>query len=228
MEDVRLVPVVEAYTGVLDDADLGPIGEPRWDAYCRERIVAAGLPAPVAAHPWLVPAVELRGAGLARLVLASAFADEPDDEALPDRLRDPATRQDALEEVPALSGGYVLETREGRCLALPGCCGDLGDLDEWRTALRHDDPAPATLWIGHPWLLVSGDGSVLTLSGPVEDGAAPAPVVARIARIARNTLTEAVAAADREVERFAGHLRAVCADLVGAEAAPPVASALIG
>ncbi|MEV5705698.1 hypothetical protein [Actinoallomurus sp. NPDC052274] len=119
----------------------------------------------------------------------------------------------------------MLETREGRCLALPGCCGDLGDLGEWRTALRHDDPAPATLWIGHPWLLVSGDGSVLTLSGPVEDGAAPASVVARIAR---NALTEAVAAAEREVARFAGHLRAVCADLVGAEAAPPVASALIG
>ncbi|MCO5969782.1 hypothetical protein [Actinoallomurus soli] len=225
MDEVRLVPVVEAYTGVLDDADLGPIGEPRWDAYCRERIVAAGLPAPVAAHPWLVPAAGLRGAGLARLVRAVSFTDGPDDDRLLDRLRDPGTRQDALEEVPALSGGYVLETREGRCLALPGCCGDLGNLDEWRAAVRHDAAAPAVLWTGHPWLLVGGDGAVLTLSGPTEDGAAPAPVVAQVSR---DALAAAVVTAERDVAHFGEGLRAVCADLVGAEAAPLMAGALIG
>jgi hypothetical protein len=225
MDDVRLAPVIEAHTGVLDDADFGPISEARWDAYCRERIVAAGLPAPVAAHPWLVPAAGLRGPGLTRLVRASSAAGCQDEDALLDRLRDPATRDDALDELPALSGGYVLETADGWCLALPGCCGDLGDLDEWRTAARHDDPAPAMLWIGHPWLLVSGDGSVLTLSGPVEDDAAPAPVVAQIAR---DALTAAVARAEREVARFAEHLRAVCADIVGTDTARLMASALIG
>ncbi|MCO5998183.1 hypothetical protein [Actinoallomurus rhizosphaericola] len=225
MDEVRLVPVVEAYTGVLDDVDLGPINEARWDAYCRERIVAAGLPAPVAAHPWLVPAAGLRGAGLARLVRAASFTDGPDDDVLLDRLRDPATRQDTLEEVPVLSGGYVLETREGRCLALPGCCGDLGNLDEWRTAVRHDAAAPATLWIGHPWLLVGGDGPVLTLSGPTEDGAAPAPVVAQVSR---DALAAAVVTAERDVAGFAERLRAVCADLVGTDVAPLMAGALLG
>ncbi|WP_433172993.1 hypothetical protein [Actinoallomurus sp. CA-150999] len=226
LNGVRLVPVVEAYTGVLGDEDFGPITEPRWDAYSRFKIVEAGLPAPVAAHPWLVRAVDLRGPGLTRLVRASLFATgDEDGELLLARIRDPATREQAVDEVVALPGGLMLETPDGRCLALPGCCGDIGNLRDWREATLHDDPVPAGLWIGHPMLTVSGDGPVLTLAGPVDLATEPAPV---IARTGRQALAEAVTTAEAEVARFAGELRSVCGDMVGAEAAPPMAGALIG
>jgi len=222
LDSVRLVPVIEVYTGVLDREPRGPLDD---RAFCHDRIVAAGLPPPVPAHPWLVRASDTR-AGPGLMVFVRAVLGRSDDEDGPvllERLRDPATRAEALDEVPSLPGGYLLECGT-RCLALPGCCGDLGDIDEWQAAARHQGAARATLWIGHPWLMVSADGDLLTLTGPVDDDTGPGP---RIGQIRRDLLAHAVAAAEEERTRFADQLQPVCAEIAGEAAAPDLVAGFV-
>jgi hypothetical protein len=223
---VRLVPLVEAYTGILDGQSGGPLSEKRSDAFYRKQLVTAGLPAPIDGHPWLVRAGDLRaGPALARLVRAVLDRDCDEEPSLIDRLQNPITREDTLEEIPAMAGGYALEA-SGECLVLPGCCADLGNLDDWQQATRHQGCDPAMLWIGHPWLLVSADGALLTLTGPVDDavvGTGP-----EVGQIHRDVLRDAVITAAGERARYAAVLRTVCAELIGPEAAVEVTMRLMG
>lgn len=57
-------------------------------------------------------------------------------------------------EFSSLSGGYILE--EGTTLlATPHCCGSLIDISEWENACDWTGSDETSLWIGHPWLMVS-------------------------------------------------------------------------
>jgi hypothetical protein len=228
-DHVRLIPVINAYELIANRADGPRLGDPAGDAAYREAVVAAGLPAPTAGHPWMVRATDLRAepdlTTLVLALLADRDADASDGPGLLDRLRDARTCQDALEEVPALPGGYLLEAGH-RCVAAPQCCGDLATLPEWRAAASHEGPSPAMVWIGHPWLLVGAEApDVLVFTGLAGDDPGPYP---ELARIRRDALARAVTLAVGELAAFAGRLRAVSVGIVGPEHGGDLTDALLG
>jgi hypothetical protein len=104
-----------------------------------------------------------------------------------------------LDELTALSGGYVLQL--GSTSLPPSCCGDLSNLHEWRTAAEHTSEAWQMLWIGHPWSHVRATGSLLHLAEPSERSEPSG--LADALSIERDELRAAIAVAAEELARFA-------------------------
>lgn len=127
-----------------------------------------------------------------------------------DQLRDPAVLQSLimsaepdlalvdLDEVGALSGGYVL-SHEGATL-LPGCCGDLGNLEEWERAATDLNDSWTMLWIGHPWTFVRSSHETLRFVEPSEQQDADG--LNEILSLSRPALRDAVRRASDERNRF--------------------------
>ncbi len=72
-----------------------------------------------------------------------------------------------LDELGQLSGGYCLQSQEQVCV-LPGCCSDLGTIEEWAKASAYRGEAWAMVWIGHPWVSVRFSEELLIFSHPHE------------------------------------------------------------
>ncbi|MCT2407127.1 hypothetical protein NZD88_06120 [Chryseobacterium antibioticum] len=58
-----------------------------------------------------------------------------------------------LEEdmLTAFDGGIAL-MEDGRAMVLPTCCGDIGNIKEWKRILEDQTEEWNELWIGHPWI----------------------------------------------------------------------------
>jgi hypothetical protein len=67
-----------------------------------------------------------------------------------------------LDELCSLCGGYVLQHQSYQMV--PGCCGDLANLEEWSSAAAHPGEAWEMLWIGHPSIRASPPGRCSTCS----------------------------------------------------------------
>ncbi len=74
-----------------------------------------------------------------------------------------------IDEVSPINGGYVWR-HEGTQL-LPGCCADLGNLNEIRDALRIKAGSWEMVWMGHPWVYARVNGGRLEISPPTEGNA---------------------------------------------------------
>ncbi|WP_019633480.1 hypothetical protein [Actinomadura atramentaria] len=163
----------------------------------------------------LTPAADVTTAAL-RALLADALADD-----LLPRLRAPESRDEAVDEVPALDGGFLLDGPDG-LRAEPSCCSDLGALPDWRAAARHRDSAPPAVWTGHPWLLVSADGDLLRLRESDEHGPGR-----EVGTVPRADLAAAVADADSRLSAFAARVHAACAVLTDDTTAARVTARLL-
>lgn len=51
----------------------------------------------------------------------------------------------------AFDGGIAL-MEDGRAMVLPTCCGDIGNIKEWKRILEDQTEEWNDLWIGHPWI----------------------------------------------------------------------------
>ncbi len=236
LDKVRLTAVIDVFDLLFDAVGPDPTdGVEERDSCWRDGIIAAGYPAPITADfpvvPWLIRVSDLCDSAdphgptnLTAVVVASLTRRSDAEPSLIDRLRDSATQAMAVDEIPPLAGGYLLEN-DNRVLADPGCCGDLDDLDEWLTATFHDQSEPAILWTGHPWLLVSANLDVLSLTQTTETRATPERAVASVTR---GALIAAVTTAERELSAFAATLRAACVPIVGEDAATVVTARLLG
>ncbi|MFC5829625.1 hypothetical protein [Nonomuraea insulae] len=244
VDDLRLVPVVDVFSGLVHHLTPDHAGPPAdktlWDAYWIERVTAAGLPAPMPDDSnWIRLSDFLTGPHLTTLVQATQDQATQDQATQDQATQDQATLgqdlddvldldavldidDDALESVGCLSGGFLLLTG-GRTLVAPGCCSDLGDLENWRNAARHTGAAPYLVWVGHPWVHVAAAGDDLLLTGPTEGDPGP-----ETARLSRRALARAVEVAAAEVRYFARPLHEACARVVGEDRASAVCTALLG
>ncbi len=102
-----------------------------------------------------------------------------------------------------LPGGYALSV--GSLELLPGCCGDLSNLNDWRQASEHASAEWKMLWIGHPWTHISARQDVLTLLRPSEQD--PPVDVAPFGSVSREGLSVAIERAALVVNAFAERLR---------------------
>lgn len=100
-----------------------------------------------------------------------------------------------------LNGGLALRCQSQNVLIEPGCCADLGCVANWRDIVGLRQAERQTVRIGHPCLSAFYRAPHLIISGPHESE----PPMARWA-VCPGQLQVAVAAAETELERFAGQI----------------------
>ncbi|WP_411811133.1 hypothetical protein ACLB9Y_13785 [Chryseobacterium scophthalmum] len=55
------------------------------------------------------------------------------------------------DQMIAFDGGIVLKN-DGQVLITPTCCGDIGNIKEWKKMLDRKTSDWSEMWIGHPWI----------------------------------------------------------------------------
>ncbi|MBL1223456.1 hypothetical protein JET18_21640 [Chryseobacterium sp. L7] len=58
---------------------------------------------------------------------------------------------DEFENIGSFDGGIAL-IENNKALVLPTCCGDIGNIKEWKKILENKTEEWDELWIGHPWI----------------------------------------------------------------------------
>lgn len=107
--------------------------------------------------------------------------------------------EDLEEQLGSLSGGYILEVTE-TIKIFPECCGDLGNISEWKNASEYLKREETMLWIGHPWLMVSAiDEEHLRIKRTAEYGEPGEPV---ILELKRSDLRSAIVYAEKKLSEF--------------------------
>lgn len=216
MQTALLTPVLELTPGTYASreralpagtSDQNPEG---WHVYWTECLADAGIHG---LAPWRIGST---------LVPASHFTERSILRTLLQRHVDEVT--DWTEDVGALSGGYILT--HGEHSLLPGCCGDLGNLEEWREAVETADDTWRMLWIGHPWTFVRRHGRQLHFAEP-SDADSPANIVEAFS-MPSETLAEAIAAAASLRGLFAARLLPLVEELRPTISADLVVTALTG
>lgn len=201
---VELVPVIELDPGQFATRERSlPAGSGRdapgeWTRYWLDSLADSGVVGirPLFPASWQVSIRQLTDSTTLARIIEAVVRDWGG----PDSL----TESDSK---PVLSGGLAL-LNGGEVLVTPGCCGDLGSLNDWREAAAYRRPEWAMLWIGHPWLSVRFEAGQLVLSEPHESDAP----VGRWS-VKPDELDRAVTAAEAELASFAGRLCPVLGDM---------------
>lgn len=184
---MRLIPVIEfePYRFQSAEREIPDNGE-SWNEYWRDSLADSGIVdiEPYGGGGWMIETHKLTVEILEILLNKTCKAS---DEAGVN-----------LDEMISLSGGYVLEVAE--TVFRPQCCGCLEDIESWETASAWVDAEEMTLWIGHPWLLVSSvDDRYLQIKRTAEYGEPEEPVVTIVDRY---ELKKAIIVAKEQLDLF--------------------------
>ncbi|MGK3992336.1 hypothetical protein [Sorangium sp. So ce1024] len=210
---VRLVPVVE-----LEPSRFGSAPYPRqspWtteesERYWRTCLRAGGIVGidPIAPGSWFVTIDALASRDALIKLLRAHLGDSvpPDD------------------EVGALGGGLAL-VDGAEVLLLPTCCGDLSDLENWRTAAHGLAESPEVLWIGHPWLMAWYAAPMLHIREEREQGI---PAQPRELVVKPDVLQRAVDLAERDLDVFSERVASALQQFPGIVDARAIARILVG
>jgi len=164
---------------------------------------------PILPGSWLFPLEALKSSALLCQLLQDHFG---------------AGVPTALNEIGPFSGGFAL--MEGsEVLLLPTCCGDLGNLNDWQAAVIHKSRSPAILWIGHPWLMVWYQDSMLHLQEEVESNL---PLHPQVFVIHPAALQQAIHLAVQEIDHFYGLIIPLLHEFSGVIDAQSIARRLVG
>ncbi|MBD1921417.1 hypothetical protein H6F77_09980 [Microcoleus sp. FACHB-831] len=143
-----------------------------WDAYWRNSLADSGIITlePYANGSWLVETeILLNNKKTIELMLIKHLTNFKS-----------GLIKSISEEVGALYGGYILEIDE-KLKIYPECCGSLKDIQEWKDISEWEDSQETTLWIGHPWLMVSAiDEEYLQFRRTAEYREPPKPVIFQV------------------------------------------------
>jgi hypothetical protein len=191
----------------------GPVAEypDGWFRYWSESLGDAGVHGlrPWTSGSWLVTIDQFVEPDLLRTLIKHALPD---------------IAHLSSEEMGALAGGYVLS--HGNATVLPGCCGDLGNLYDWRRAANEANETWQSVVIGHPWIYVRSSGEILEFTEPTER--ADPEGLAESLRLSRDDLLNAIAAASEERDRFAERLTPVVQAFNPKLPAAEIVSLLVG
>lgn len=218
LEAVGLLPVIELEPGRYSKHERPlPSGSGKelpheWRRYWLDSLADSGITGltPLM-ESWHVPIQQFTDPAVIERVLIAEM----------EAYRDAVTPAD-LDEGVILDGGFAL--RDGaRVMIEPTCCGDLGNLSDWRAAARYRGAEWQQVWIGHPWIHARFDDGWLILSEPVESE----PPVGRYA-VRPDDLERAIVTAEAELEDLARRLRPVLSGLVGDDRAGYMSRMLAG
>ncbi|MEZ4310757.1 MAG: hypothetical protein R3F14_22160 [Polyangiaceae bacterium] len=129
-----------------------------------------------------------------------------------------------LEEVSPFSGGFVLYG-DAEPILLPSCCGDLGNIDEWKKAAAQRTDSPEMLWVGHPWYSTWFADGRLHIR---EEHEYPGPRAPRTVRVAPTLLEAAISDANREIDQLVDRLLSLLRTGPRSALASEIAQVLVG
>jgi hypothetical protein len=166
LDALELIPLVEFEPALFRRADrTTPNDAEGWERYWVDSLADAGI---VGLKPflgsWYVATSDLVDAEhLVRLLetwieSCEAWDGDPLDD---------GTRGVRLDQLIRLYGGCGLQSQQDVC-ALPGCCSDLGTIEEWAKASAYRGEIWEMVWIGHPWISVRYSEGLLIFSKPHE------------------------------------------------------------
>ncbi len=70
---------------------------------------------------------------------------------------------DYEEQVGLICGGIVVKM-ENEIIIEPMCCGDIGNLHEWKNIINETSKNWKQLWIGHPWVFYKKENGIIEFS----------------------------------------------------------------
>ena len=192
LHEVKLTPVIELAPGIFSKHTLecpsGPAREmpTAWQEYWLACLAVSEISEvnPIYPGSWHVFTSSLTESQLEKVldVIITEWGGITE-------LNDPDLR-------PILNGGLVLISNNEVEIE-PNCCGDLGDIANWKEAASFRRADWEMLWIGHPWLSMKYQEPMLILSDLHESN----EPVERWA-VNPEELQEAVNAAEEELLRF--------------------------
>jgi hypothetical protein len=218
LNSVELIPVVELEPFAFATSDrkhpssTGPDEPQEWSQYWYDALADSGVVGltPLRPGSWHVPVAAFTNPVVLGQFLEVEIRRSDGIEALTDP-----------DQWSTLSGGLAL-CSGGEVLIEPTCCGDLGNLSDWRNAVVYRQADWMMVWIGHPWVSVRFDLDQLIFSEPHESN----PSNARWA-ISPEILDKAVTNAEVELEVFARRLHSNLTEM-GVLEANPVARKMAG
>lgn len=227
---IRLIPVIEMPPTNYGRPDrvMPAAGSPReaWDRWWLDSLADSGIAGlrPMRPGSWHVPMEQLtREHTLTQLLHVHLRPQlfQEDEANTSDTLPSEMTNIDPEECLP-FSGGYALCIGE-QVMITPRCCGDLGDIAQWRFAAGYREAAVATMWIGHPGLEIRLDGDLLVFAEEEKDHA---PEWIGACRVRPEALGEAITRAENDMDAFARRIRRILANTLTEECAAELAAAL--
>lgn len=191
---MNLIPVIEFQPGLYSTKDY-EIPKYQdfdgWDKYWKNSLADAGIIGLEAYKKasWFVETEKLIAHSQAiEIIVKNELADI-----------EPNSELDFIEQLSSFDGGYILEV-DGTNIIYPRCCGRLEDLQEWKDASEFLDNNEKTLWIGHPWLIVSSiNQEYIKIREIAECGEPPEPVTFELSR---NDLKLSIAQAQNQLAKF--------------------------
>lgn len=174
-----------------------------WHSYWKESLADSGIEnlEPYEHSSWLVPLDSILEPQIIAAVLNQHLGLT--------NTRSQDTSLSLDERISPLPGGYILEIDENTKIR-PQCCGTLEDLHNWKHALQSSGADEQTLWIGHPWLMVSSVANEhLRLRETVEYGE---PIDLIDIQVEKKNLEQAIQWAEAKLIDFGNRLRPVLKD----------------
>lgn len=214
---LELVPVLEFLPSTYDKMDrLLPAGSvtenpENWKTYWVECLADSGITGLAnIEHSWLVPIEEITDPDIIRQYLTAEIGESLGDEYDP-------------EYIGALCGGFAL--RSGvETLVWPGCCDDLGNIKEWKTASEYKSCEWVDIWIGHPLISVYFNGERLIISEAHEPGEKPER---NCHSVDPKELLKAISNAEVQIVRFRERIQPILTEYISAELAEEASRILV-
>jgi hypothetical protein len=182
-----------------------------WNSYWVECLADSGITGLAdLERSWLVPIEEISDPNIIKQYLTTEIGEYLSAEYDP-------------EYIGALCGGFALRSG-GETLVWPGCCGDLGDIKEWKIASEYKRGEWVDIWIGHPTISVYFDGKRLIISEAHEPLEKPAR---NCHSIAPKELLEAISKAEAQIVRFRERIQPILAEYISDELAEEASRILV-
>jgi hypothetical protein len=215
---LELVPVLEFSPSTYDKMDRpSPAGSVTenpegWKTYWVECLADSGIIGLTnLEHSWLVPIEEITEPNIIKQYLTSEIGESLVDEYDPDHFG-------------ALIGGFALRSG-GETLVLPGCCGDLGNIEEWKTAAEYKKGDWVDVWIGHPLISIRFNAEQLIISETHEPGEKPER---NCHSIDPKELLKAISKAEVQIVRLRERIQSILTEYFSAELAEEASMFLVG
>jgi len=212
-----LVPVLEFLPSGYDKLNrTQPAGSPAenqesWNSYWIDCLADSGIVGLTQLeHSWLVPIEEITSTNVIKKYLANEIG-----ESLADGY-DP-------ELIGTLCGGFALRSG-GETIVWPGCCSDLADIKEWKTAAEYEKDEWVSIWIGHPLISVRRNAERLIISESHEPGEKPER---DCYSIDPEELLLAISKAEVQIVRFRERIQPILTEFLSPELAEEAARILV-
>jgi hypothetical protein len=182
-----------------------------WNSYWVECLADSGITGLAKIErSWLAPIKEITDPNIIKQYLATEIGESLSAEYDP-------------EYIAALCGGFALRSG-GETLVWPGCCGDLGDIKEWKIASEYKGCEWLDIWIGHPTISVYFDGERLIISEAHEPGQKPER---SCHSIDPKELLKAISKAEAQIEQFRERIQPILTEYISAELAEEASRILV-